>query len=157
MICFAIKIYVVVNLLTCYHPRFFKGYNALPMLKFVIQLCFAGLITLSITSPCYSQFLPEINEPVFKKDTFNIAQYGAKADGITLNTKSISEAIDACSKNGGGVVLVPGGLWLTGPVVLQSNINLCIAKDALLQFTADFNQYQLVESNYEGLPAYRNQ
>jgi polygalacturonase len=127
------------------------------MLRFVIQICFAVLIALSITSPCYSQYLPKINEPIFKKDTFNIAQYGGKADGITLNTKSISDAIKACSKNGGGVVLVPSGLWLTGPLVLQSNINLCIAKDGLLQFTAEFNRYKLVESSYEGLPAYRNQ
>jgi len=127
------------------------------MLKLIIQFCFAGLISLSIISPSYSQFSPKIKEPLFKKDTFNIISYGAKADGITLNTNSINEAINACSKNGGGVVLVPNGLWLTGPVVLQSNTNLCIAKDALLQFTADFNQYKLVESNYEGLPAYRNQ
>jgi polygalacturonase len=127
------------------------------MLKFVIRFCFAGLISLSTASVGYSQHLPEVSEPVFKKDTFNITRYGAKADGITLNTNSIREAINACSKNGGGVVLVPRGLWLTGPLVLQSNINLYVAKDALLQFTADFNQYQLVESNYEGLPAYRNQ
>ena len=127
------------------------------MLKLIIQFCFAGLISLSTISPSYSQFSPKIKEPLFKKDTFNIISYGAKADGITLNTNSINEAINACSKNGGGVVLVPNGLWLTGPVVLQSNTNLCIAKDALLQFTADFNQYKLVESNYEGLPAYRNQ
>ncbi len=127
------------------------------MLKFVIGLCFAGLISLLIASPGYSQNLPAVKEAAFKKDTFNIIKYDAKADGVTLNTNSISKAINACSKNGGGVVLVPRGLWLTGPVVLQSNVNLCIVKDAVLQFTSDFNQYQLVESNYEGLPAYRNQ
>lgn len=95
--------------------------------------------------------------PAFKTDTFNIINYGAKTNGITLNTKSINEAIIACNKNGGGVVLVPNGFWLTGPVVLLSNINLCIAKDALLQFTDDKIQYKLIEGSYEGLPAYRNQ
>jgi len=53
--------------------------------------------------------------------------------------------------------LVPDGFWLTGPVVILSNVNLHIAKNALLQFTADKTQYKLVEGNYEGLPAFRNQ
>ncbi len=127
------------------------------MLKFVMKFCSAGLVSLLTVIVGYSQNLPKISEPVFKKDTFNITHYGAQADGITLNTKSIGEAIQACSKNGGGVVLVPRGLWLTGPILLQSNINLYIAQNAVLQFTEDFNQYQLVESSYEGLPAYRNQ
>lgn len=104
-----------------------------------------------------AQTLPQVTEPAFKKDTFNVVQYGAKPDGVTLNTTAIDNAIAACHKNGGGVVLIPAGLWLTGPVVLQSNVNLCIAKDALLQFTDDKTQYKLVEGNYEGLPAYRNQ
>lgn len=101
--------------------------------------------------------LPVAKEPRFRQDTVNIAQYGAKPDGITLNTKSINEAIAACSKNGGGVVLVPGGLWLTGPVVLQDNVNLHLQRSAILQFTDDFNQYPLVEGNYEGKRSARNQ
>ena len=67
--------------------------------------------------------LPVIKSPVFKKDTISIKKYGAIEDGNTLNTKSINAAIDALSKKGGGVVLVPAGLWLTGPVVLKNNIN----------------------------------
>jgi polygalacturonase len=101
--------------------------------------------------------LPVIQQPVFKKDTFSIVGYGARADGITLNTKSINDAIADCSKKGGGVVLVPPGLWLTGPLVLQSNVNLHISRAAVLQFTDDFNQYPLVEGNYEGKPSMRNQ
>src|SRR5688572_4947357 len=70
--------------------------------------------------------LPKINEPVFKKDTFHILHYGAIADGITLNTKSINKAIVACNKKGGGVVLISGGMWLTGPIEMKSNVNLHI-------------------------------
>lgn len=95
--------------------------------------------------------------PRFKKDTFSISRYGARPDGITLNTEAIEKAIDACSKNGGGVVHVDRGLWLTGPLVLKSGVNLHVGRDAVLLFTADFDQYKLVETNYEGLPAYRNQ
>jgi polygalacturonase len=103
------------------------------------------------------QKLPNIVTPTFKKDTFNIAKYGAVADGLTLNTKSINNAIDACSNKGGGVVLVPTGMWLTGPIVLKSNVNLHLQRNAVLQFTQDFSQYPLVEGNWEGLPQWRNQ
>ncbi len=101
--------------------------------------------------------LPVIKSPVFKKDTLNIKKYGAVSDGNTLNTKSINATIDALSKKGGGVVLIPSGLWLTGPVVLKHNINLHLAAGATLLFTADKNEYPLIEANWEGLPQMRNQ
>lgn len=100
---------------------------------------------------------PVVQNTSFKKDSFNILKYGAKADGITLNTKSINQAIEDCSKKGGGIVVVPSGLWLTGPVVLKSNVNLHLKRNAILQFTKDFSQYPLVEGNWEGLPQMRNQ
>ncbi|SHN39561.1 glycosyl hydrolase family 28 protein [Chitinophaga sp. CF418] len=101
--------------------------------------------------------LPEIYEPHFRRDTLNIVAFGAKADGITLNSKSINDAITACNNKGGGVVMVPSGLWLTGPVVLKSNVNLYLAPNAILQFTTDFDQFPLVETTYEGLKAMRCQ
>lgn len=101
--------------------------------------------------------LPKIKRPVFKTDTFNIVKFGAIADGYTLNTKSINQAIVTCSNKGGGVVLIPSGYWLTGPVELKSNVNLHLEKNALLQFSSDFNQYQIIAGNYEGKPSARNQ
>nr|WP_293834211.1 glycoside hydrolase family 28 protein [uncultured Arsenicibacter sp.] len=101
--------------------------------------------------------LPKITQPVFRKDTLNITAYGAKPDGYTLNTKAINAAIQACSQKGGGVVLVPAGLWLTGPVELKSNVNLHLKKAATLLFTTDKSQYALVEGTYEGKRAARNQ
>src|ERR1700730_13786054 len=79
--------------------------------------------------------LPVIHPPAFKKDTFSITTYGAIPDGSTLNTKAINTAIETCSRKGGGVVLVPPGLWSTGPIVLQSGVDLHIDRAALLQFT----------------------
>ena len=101
--------------------------------------------------------LPVVNSPKFKKDTLNIKKSGAIADGYFLNTIPINSAIESLSKKGGGVVLVPSGLWLTGPIVLKSNINLHIANGATLLFTDDKSQYPLVEGNWEGLPQMRNQ
>jgi polygalacturonase len=101
--------------------------------------------------------LPRAEQPSFKTDTFNIIKYGAKADGATLNTESINNAITDCNNKGGGVVLIPQGLWLTGPVILKSNVNLHIDRAALLQFTDDKSQYKLILGNYEGHKAIRNQ
>ncbi|MBS1606692.1 MAG: glycoside hydrolase family 28 protein [Bacteroidetes bacterium] len=101
--------------------------------------------------------LPVVERPVFKKDTFSIVKYGAVADGITLNTAAINAAIVDCNKKGGGVVLVPPGLWLTGPVVLLSNVNLHIDRAAVVQLTDDKDQYPIVAGNWEGHPAARCQ
>lgn len=122
--------------------------------KITLLFTVTGLLCLEF---CYAQSLPKVKLPVFKKDTVNIIKFGAVADGLSLNTKAINDAITTCNKKGGGVVMVPAGMWLTGPVVLKSNVNLHLAKSALLQFTADFDQYPLVEGNWEGLKQMRNQ
>ncbi len=121
-------------------------------------LCILILATsfLSVTAQ-FKGKLPVVIAPTFKKDTLSIVKLGAIPDGHTLNTKSINGAIDAMHKKGGGVVLVPAGLWLTGPIVLKSNINLHLATGATLLFTKDFDQYPLVQANWEGLPQMRNQ
>ena len=100
---------------------------------------------------------PVVQQTSFKKDSFYITKFGARNDGLYLNTISINNAIDECSEKGGGVVVIPPGLWLTGPLVLKSNVNLHLQKNALLQFTDDLTQYKLVAGNWEGLPQMRNQ
>lgn len=101
--------------------------------------------------------LPQVIEPRFSKAVFSIVRYGAVPDGNILNTKAVQAAIDACSQKGGGIVQVPSGLWLTGPIVLKSNVNLNLAQGATLLFTADKSQYPLVKANWEGYPQMRNQ
>ncbi|RAJ05319.1 polygalacturonase [Chitinophaga skermanii] len=104
-----------------------------------------------------AQQLPKVASTSFRKDTLRITNYGAVAGGVELNTKAINAAIAACSKRGGGVVVIPEGLWATGPIVLQSNVNLHLQRNALLQFTADFDQYPLIKANWEGVEQMRNQ
>jgi DNA sulfur modification protein DndE len=98
-----------------------------------------------------------VRQAQFKTDTFSLRQYGAVADGQTLNTGAFQKAISACAAKGGGTVLVPAGLWLTGPIVLQNNVNLHLANGALVQFTADRSQYPLVKTTWEGEDAIRSQ
>jgi len=119
----------------------------------------SSIIAFAMFVSCFAQQhkLPVVTSPEFKKDTLSITSFGAVEDGNTLNTKAINATIDALSKKGGGVVLVPNGLWLTGPLVLKNNINLHLATGATLLFTKDFDQYPLVKANWEGLPQMRNQ
>jgi DNA sulfur modification protein DndE len=101
--------------------------------------------------------LPKIYAPHFKRDTFNILNYGAVADGMTLNSVAINKAITECAQKGGGTVLIPQGSFVTGPIIMKSNINLHLAKGALVIFSSDFNQYPLVVSTFEGVEAARCQ
>ncbi|WP_120275160.1 glycoside hydrolase family 28 protein [Mangrovibacterium diazotrophicum] len=99
--------------------------------------------------------MPEIQVPTFKADTFNIVDFGAVPNDHSLSTVAINSAIKKCSESGGGVVLVPAGLWITGPIYMQSNVNLHTANGAYIQFTADLNQYKLIDSFFEGLSEIR--
>lgn len=99
----------------------------------------------------------QIPLPTFKQDTLNIVDCRAISGSFSLNTNSINQAIDSLYKAGGGVVVIPPGVWESGPIKLKSNINLHLAKNALLLFTKDFDQYPLIETSWEGIPQKRNQ
>jgi polygalacturonase len=71
----------------------------------------------------------------------DVRTYGAKPDGTTMNTKAIQQAIDACAKKGGGKVMLDGGAFLSGPIVLKSNIDLDIQKGSTLQGSANHGDY----------------
>ena len=83
----------------------------------------------------------ELKIPEFRRDTFNIMDYGAIPGSITLNTISFKTAIDECNRNGGGVVLVPEGTWKVGPIHLKSKVNLHISEKAIISFSQKFDDY----------------
>ena len=101
--------------------------------------------------------MPKVEQPSFPDYTVSILQFGAKSDGTTLNTKAINDAIKAVNAKGGGKVVIPEGLWLTGPIELLSNVNLHTEKNALVVFTDDFNAYPILETSFEGLNTRRCQ
>lgn len=87
--------------------------------------------------------------------TYNILDFGAVADGKTLATKAIQDAINTCFENGGGRVLVPTGDYLTGSLFLKSNVELHLAHAARLIAStdlADYNADDAYEQNY-GAPS----
>ena len=63
---------------------------------------------------------------------FNVKDYGAVGDGKQMNTIAIQKAIDACNCAGGGVVLIKDGVYLTGTIILKSNVEVHIAAGAVL-------------------------
>lgn len=101
--------------------------------------------------------MPEVEQPSFPDYQVNICDFGAKGDGVTLNTEAINKAICAVSAKGGGKVVIPEGLWLTGPIVLQSNVNLHAEKNALVVFSGDTSLYPIVTTSFEGLNTHRCQ
>lgn len=94
--------------------------------------------------------MPKVQIPVFKADTLNIADFGAIPNSEKLATKAINEAIKKCSELGGGVVVIPSGMWTTGPIHMKSNVNLHAKNGAYILFTSDLDQYQLIQSYFEG-------
>ena len=101
--------------------------------------------------------MPVVQRPSFPDYQVDIRDFGAKADGETLNTEAINNAIKAVSEKGGGKVVIPEGLWLTGPVVLQNNVNLHVEKNVLVLFSGDADLYPLVRTSFEGLDMLRCQ
>ena len=88
--------------------------------------------------------MPEIGVPAFPDRRVSIVDHGAVADGYTLNTKAFAEAIRACANAGGGSVVVPPGTWLTGPIKIESNINLHLERGAIIQFSKNIDDFPFI-------------
>ena len=99
--------------------------------------------------------MPCVKEPVIPANKVSIADFGAQSGGLVLCTQAFADAIDAVSKRGGGKVIVPRGIWLTGPITMQSNLELFTEEGALIVFSTDKNLYPLVKTNFEGFDTYR--
>jgi len=79
--------------------------------------------------------------------SFNIMDYGAKGDGVTLNTKSIQSAIDACARRGGGTVCFPAGKYVSGTLFLKNYITLYLEAGAVLIGSKNLNDYPVTVAN----------
>ncbi|MGN6417814.1 MAG: glycoside hydrolase family 28 protein [Pseudobacter sp.] len=99
-------------------------------MKYIFLLLLGGLIWV----------FPANATPLLIK-VYDITRYGAVGNGVKLNTGAINAAIDDCSKNGGGIVRVPKGVFLSGTIYLKSNIRLRLEEGAVIQGTADIDQY----------------
>ena len=101
--------------------------------------------------------MPRVERPSIPSRSVSVADYGAKGDGLALDTEAFAAAIDALAAQGGGRVEVPDGIFLTGPIVLKDNIELHLADNAMILFSGDQSLYPLTEIIFEGLNTWRCQ
>lgn len=100
----------------------------------------------------YKEIERSIRQPRFADRTFLVTQYGAGVGKTAAeNQKAINRAIQACSKAGGGRVVVGGGTFLTGAVTLLSHVDLHVEKGATLLFAFEPTLYPIVPTRWEGL------
>lgn len=99
--------------------------------------------------------MPSIKKPVIPDYRVNLTDFGAVGDGQTLNSQAFADAIDAVSEKGGGTLVIPAGIWLTGPIILKSNLELYTEPGALVLFSTDKDLYPLVKTSFEGLDTWR--
>ncbi|MDP5202529.1 glycoside hydrolase family 28 protein [Flavobacterium sp. DG2-3] len=129
-------------------------------LAMAIMLCL-GSKNVNAQSSSYDTYanvefkMPKVNEPVIPANTVNLKDFGAVNGGYVLNTKAFADAIDALSKKGGGKLIIPPGIWLTGPIILKSNIELHAQTGALIKFSTDKTLYPIIETSFEGLNTWR--
>jgi len=97
-----------------------------------------------------------ISEPMFPAKEFKLTDYGAKGDGIFDNKTAFDSIISACSRSGGGKIIVPSGVFfIKGPIHLKSNINLHLNKGSKLEFSSDPKDYlPVVLTSWEGTRVY---
>lgn len=84
----------------------------------------------------------------------SVLDFGAKADGLTLDSRAFNAAIEHCASAGGGVVSVPAGRYLCGSIRLKSNIELNLEPGAVIVATADKSAYD--KSEHFGGPEYQD-
>ncbi|HMB92531.1 MAG TPA: twin-arginine translocation signal domain-containing protein, partial [Rhodothermales bacterium] len=87
------------------------------------------------------EILARINPPTFAARDFPVTDFGAVEGGEVKATEAIRQAVDACHAAGGGRVIIPAGVFLTGPVHLRSNVALHVSEGATLKFSTDAADY----------------
>lgn len=83
---------------------------------------------------------------IYANKKYDITGFGAKGDGTTINTQYIQKAIDMCSLDGGGQVYIPNGIFLTGTVILKSNVELYLEAQAVLKGSPNMSDYSSIST-----------
>lgn len=90
-----------------------------------------------------TQFDNPLPEPQIPPYSVSITDFDGKGDGITDNTASFSKAFAHLRQHGGGHLNVPAGIWLTGPISLESHVNLHLEEGCMLYFSDNIDDYPL--------------
>ena len=105
--------------------------------QFLRIFLFFSLLSLTITIPAKAQSI-----------YFSVKDFGAKGDGIVLDTKAIQQAIDAANQNGGGTVFFPAGKYLSGTIFFKSNVSLYLDAGSELLGSTKIENYPATICTY---------
>ena len=131
--------------------RLFSGISAIAV-SVMFYNCAAQKKTDVLSNPwkLKKQIEATVVAPVFINKNYSIVDFGAKSGGVVNNSEAFKKAIEACTKNGGGKVVVPTGKFLTGPIHLDNNVNLHLEDGAEILFSTKSSDYPLVKTTFEG-------
>lgn len=123
-------------------------------MKKITTLLASFLMAIVAVAQDYSQYykdtpveLKQVQAVVIPATKVNIKDFGGVADGKTLNTDAIKQAIKKLTEQGGGHLVFPKGVWKTGPFSLASNLDIHLDKGATLLFSEDKSLYVTKGSN----------
>lgn len=123
----------------------------LPLFTAFMLLCTVSWSQTTVTAPESPYGFEPLEMFDFPQKDFPITRYGAKAGDVKANTAAFQKAMAACSKAGGGRVVVPAGEWLTGPVHFKDNCLLYLSEGSRLVFEDDPALYlPAVHTTWEG-------
>ena len=99
--------------------------------------------------------MPRVQLPAIPDRSVVLTDFGGVGDGVAMNTEAFAAAIGELASRGGGRLVVPAGIWRTGPIELKSHIELYVDKDAIVVFDPDQDLYPIIDTNFEGLDVRR--
>lgn len=119
---------------------------------------FAAVAAGSGYSACYSNLpieMPVVTAPSIPAHEVKITDFGGVNDGVTLNTEAFAKAMAHLAQKGGGRLVVPEGIWYTGPIEFESNVELHVERGALVLFSENLADYPALDSDWEGIKTWR--
>ena len=118
------------------------------LLKSIGAAVLLACLTTNVQAQDYTKYyqnlpvaLQQVKAPAIPDNTITLTEVGGVGDGVTLNTEAFKNGISKLSKLGGGHLNVPAGIWLTGPIMLKSNIDLHLDKNAIILLSPDKSLY----------------
>lgn len=114
------------------------------LLKTIGTALLLACLTTNVQAQDYTKYyqnlpieLQQVKTPVIPDNSISLTEVGGIGDGMTLNTEAFKKGISKLTKLGGGHLNVPAGIWLTGPIMLKSNIDLHLDKNAIILLSPD--------------------
>ncbi|MDE6652788.1 MAG: glycoside hydrolase family 28 protein [Muribaculaceae bacterium] len=125
----------------------------------VTAMCCAAASVISADYSKYYAGLPvpiaHVHEVTVPAYSVSIVDFGGISDGVTLNTEAFAKAIAHLDSKGGGRLVVPEGIWYTGPIEFADNLELHLERGSLILFSENLSDYPVMKSDWEGLSTYR--